>query len=90
MSRGEQAHHPRIDASCLHSTTGSFISEQGLKGRSWYRHLGTAPGLWKGYGSTTLPAITEALDIDHSAEEAQMEADKLAIMIKGMAEKLRA
>ena len=36
-----------------------FISEEGLKDRAWYRHKGTAPGLWLGYGATTFPALTE-------------------------------
>ena len=31
-----------------------FISENGIKGREWYRHKGVAPGKWLGYGATTV------------------------------------
>lgn len=33
-----------------------FISENGIKGREWYRHKGVAPGKWLGYGATTVSA----------------------------------
>jgi hypothetical protein len=31
-----------------------FLSEQGIKDREWYKHKGTAPGKWLGYGATTV------------------------------------
>ena len=31
-----------------------FISQNGIKGREWYRHKGVAPGKWLGYGATTV------------------------------------
>jgi N-acetylated-alpha-linked acidic dipeptidase len=31
-----------------------FISDEGIKGREWYRHKGVAPGKWLGYGATTV------------------------------------
>ena len=31
-----------------------LISEEGLKDREWYKHKGVAPGLWLGYGATTV------------------------------------
>ena len=58
-----------------------FISEEGIKDREWYRHLGVAPGKWLGYGATTFPAITEALTIDKNATLAQQEADRLSKLI---------
>ncbi|WVQ72430.1 hypothetical protein IAR50_001982 [Cryptococcus sp. DSM 104548] len=67
-----------------------FISENGIKEREWYRHKGTAPGLWLGYGATTFPALTEAITIDHSAELAQKEADELARIITNIAKHLSA
>lgn len=30
-----------------------------LQDREWYKHKGTAPGIWLGYGATTFPALTE-------------------------------
>ncbi len=40
----------------------SFLSEQGIKDREWYKHKGTAPGKWLGYGATTVrPALPPSL-----------------------------
>ena len=33
---------------------GGFISEEGIKEREWYKHKGVAPGIWLGYGATTV------------------------------------
>ncbi|KAE8537903.1 hypothetical protein D1P53_005964 [Cryptococcus gattii VGV] len=65
-----------------------FLSEDGLKDREWYKHKGTAPGLWLGYGATTFPALTEAITIDHSSKLAQKEVDELAKMINKIAKHL--
>jgi len=54
-----------------------FIDEDGIKDREWYRHLGVAPGKWQGYGATTLPGLTEALEVDHSVSLAEKEARRL-------------
>ncbi|KAM6496046.1 Zn-dependent exopeptidase [Amanita muscaria] len=54
-----------------------FISEDGIKDREWYRHLGVAPGKWLGYGATTLPGLTESLTIEKNGTLAQYEADRL-------------
>ncbi|WVQ80772.1 hypothetical protein IAT38_002877 [Cryptococcus sp. DSM 104549] len=67
-----------------------FLSKEGVKDREWYKHKGTAPGLWLGYGATTFPALTEALTIDHSVELAQKEADELVQLINRIAKRLRA
>ncbi|KIR77126.1 membrane protein [Cryptococcus gattii EJB2] len=67
-----------------------FLSEDGLKDREWYKHKGTAPGLWLGYGATTFPALTEAITIDHSSKLAQKEVDELAKMINKIAKHLAA
>ncbi|KAI0375831.1 transferrin receptor ectodomain, apical domain-containing protein [Pilatotrama ljubarskyi] len=61
------------------------ISEEGLEGREWYRHLGVAPGKWLGYGATTLPAITEALTIARNATLAESEAGRLAGLLDELA-----
>ncbi|KAL7421862.1 Vacuolar protein sorting-associated protein 70 [Cryptotrichosporon argae] len=67
-----------------------FISEKGITDREWYRHKGTSPGKWLGYGATTFPALTEALTIEKNVTLAQNEADQLADMINAMATRLRA
>ena len=40
-----------------------FLSDEGLPGRQWYRHLIVAPGLWLGYGASTFPSATEVSDM---------------------------
>jgi N-acetylated-alpha-linked acidic dipeptidase len=37
--------------------------DEGLPGRSWYKHQLYAPGLYTGYGVKTLPAIREAIEL---------------------------
>ncbi|GAC94468.1 glutamate carboxypeptidase [Pseudozyma hubeiensis SY62] len=60
-----------------------FISKQGLKGREWYKHLGTAPGRWLGYGATTLPGVTEAITLD-KGEGLEGEVERLVGHIDGL------
>lgn len=62
-----------------------FIDDDGLTGREWYRHLGVAPGKWLGYGATTFPAVTEALE-DKNVTLANAEAKRLANLLEKLAE----
>jgi hypothetical protein len=39
-----------------------FLDEDGIPGRTWYKHVVYAPGLWAGYGADTFPSLTEAID----------------------------
>ncbi|KOS19804.1 Vacuolar protein sorting-associated protein 70 [Escovopsis weberi] len=39
-----------------------FIFEGGLDGRSWYRHVVFAPGLWTGYAGAVFPGLVESID----------------------------
>lgn len=38
-----------------------FLTEKGLPGRKWFRHVLQAPGLYTGYAAKTLPGIYEAI-----------------------------
>ncbi|KAJ7129409.1 hypothetical protein C8R44DRAFT_776720 [Mycena epipterygia] len=67
-----------------------FISEEGIKGREWYRHMVVAPGRWLGYGATTFPALNEALAIDKDVALAKEEADRLVDILAKMTQELRA
>ncbi|KAG1752576.1 uncharacterized protein EDB91DRAFT_1103334 [Suillus paluster] len=67
----------------------SFISNEGIKDREWYKHLGVAPGKWSGYGATTFPALTEALTMDKNATAAAYEAGRLKIVIDDLVETIR-
>ncbi|THH11530.1 hypothetical protein EW145_g577 [Phellinidium pouzarii] len=65
----------------LSSYERGFISEDGIKDREWYLHLGVAPGKWLGYGATTLPGLTEALTIEQNLTLAVYEAGRLQALI---------
>ncbi|KAH8113339.1 Zn-dependent exopeptidase [Phellopilus nigrolimitatus] len=65
-----------------------FISEEGVKDREWYRHLGVAPGKWLGYGATTFPGVTEALIYDKNATLAQAEAKRLEKLIDALVKRI--
>ncbi|KJA29915.1 hypothetical protein HYPSUDRAFT_126892 [Hypholoma sublateritium FD-334 SS-4] len=58
-----------------------FISEDGIKDREWYKHLAVAPGKWLGYGATTFPALSEAIQFEKNATLAQLEVARLESLI---------
>jgi N-acetylated-alpha-linked acidic dipeptidase len=66
-----------------------FIDEKGLENRTWYKHLGVAPGRWLGYGSTTFPGVTEAITIDGDLDMAERELERLVKSLRGIDETLR-
>ena len=39
-----------------------LLSNQGLPGRAWFRHMVYAAGLYTGYGAKTLPGVREAIE----------------------------
>ncbi len=49
----------------------------GLPGRSWYKHLLYAPGVYAGYGAKTMPGAREAIEQGHYAE-AEREIARIA------------
>ncbi|KAF7798379.1 hypothetical protein EIP86_009600 [Pleurotus ostreatoroseus] len=65
-----------------------FISEEGIKDREWYKHLGVAPGKWLGYGATTFPALTESFTIEHNETMAKHEVKRLSKLVKKLAKKI--
>ncbi|KAH7321285.1 hypothetical protein B0I35DRAFT_428965 [Stachybotrys elegans] len=40
----------------------SFLYEGGLDGRSWFKHVVFAPGLWTGYSGAVFPGLMESVD----------------------------
>ncbi|KAI1802689.1 glutamate carboxypeptidase [Daldinia bambusicola] len=59
-----------------------FVSQGGLPGREFYRHLIFAPGLDTGYAATTFPGITEAVvagNISLAAQFVQKTSDAISI-----------
>lgn len=67
-----------------------FLSEEGIKGRTWYRNLIVAPGRWLGYGAVTMPGLHEALSIDKDVALAKEEAEQLVLLFTQLAQDLRA
>ncbi|KAL5632103.1 hypothetical protein ACGC1H_000206 [Rhizoctonia solani] len=63
-----------------------FISEAGLPGREWYRHMIVAPGKWIGYGATTFPSLTEAVTVYHDAEVAAQQVERLTQLLHKLAD----
>ncbi|KAL8688651.1 MAG: hypothetical protein Q9218_005494 [Villophora microphyllina] len=39
-----------------------FLHDDGLDGRSWYKHVVYAPGIWTGYAGATFPGLVEAIE----------------------------
>lgn len=39
-----------------------FLHEKGLDGRSFFKHVVFAPGLWTGYAGATFPGLVECID----------------------------
>ena len=39
-----------------------FLYKKGLDGRSWYKHVVFAPGIWTGYAGATFPGLVECVD----------------------------
>ncbi|KAJ1300407.1 hypothetical protein OPQ81_005227 [Rhizoctonia solani] len=65
-----------------------FISQDGLPGREWYRHLIVAPGKWIGYGATTFPSLSEAIADVQSPGLAAQEVERLTQLLLTLAENL--
>ncbi|HMB60336.1 MAG TPA: transferrin receptor-like dimerization domain-containing protein, partial [Xanthomonadales bacterium] len=48
--------------------------EQGLEGRTWYKHHIYAPGFYTGYGVKTIPGVREAIEQrDYSKVDPQIQ-----------------
>jgi N-acetylated-alpha-linked acidic dipeptidase len=61
-----------------------LLRERGLPGRPWYKYVVTAPGIYKGYGAETLPAVHEALDAHEWSR-----AEQGAVMTAGVLDHYR-
>ena len=85
MERGKA---PSPEANELLYTTERLLTrEEGLSGRSWYKHHIYAPGFYTGYGVKTLPGVRESIEqreYDAVDEQIEIVADVLA----GMSERI--
>ncbi len=67
----------------------TLLLEDGLPGRSWYRHSLYAPGRFTGYGAKTLPGVREAIE-ERRFEDANAYAVKTAAALDRLAARLDA
>lgn len=63
-----------------------FVSQGGLPGREFYKHVVFAPGVDTGYAATTFPGITEALVESRNVTLAGEWVRKAAAAIKAAAD----
>ncbi len=61
VEREDAAAAARV-SEALVSIERSFLSEEGLPGRPWFRHLLYAPGFTTGYAPWPFPELTEAIE----------------------------
>ncbi len=57
-----------------------LLSEAGLPGRPWVKHLIYAPGTYTGYGASTLPGVREAIEAGRFDEAKQ----QLDVLVKSL------
>lgn len=74
---------PQIEAynNLVYHLEEYLISDQGLPGRPWFKHVLYAPGLYTGYGVKTMPGIREALE-EEKFNEAQDQINIMANVIR--------
>jgi N-acetylated-alpha-linked acidic dipeptidase len=74
----------------------ALTSDDGLKGRSWYKHLLYAPGFYTGYGVKTVPAVREAIeqgqwaDVDNEIARVAAALNREATLVSQLASELGA
>jgi N-acetylated-alpha-linked acidic dipeptidase len=74
----------------------ALTSSDGLRGRTWYKHLIYAPGFYTGYGVKTVPAVREAIeqgewdDVDREIARAGAAITREATLISSLAGELAA
>lgn len=57
----------------LYTTERLLTRDEGLTGRTWYKHYIYAPGFYTGYGVKTIPGVREAIEQrDYAAVEPQI------------------
>lgn len=74
----------------LYTTERLMTRDEGLPGRSWYKHHIYAPGFYTGYGVKTLPGVREAIeqrDYDQVGEQIDIASrvlDRLSARIEAI------
>jgi len=80
VSRLTPATQQRLD-DALRQIESTFVSDDGLPRRPWFKHALYAPGFYTGYGAKTLPGIREAIE-RHDWKEAAEQIDTAAAILE--------
>ena len=59
----------------------ALLSPDGLPRRPWFKHLVYAPGVYAGYGASTLPGVREAIE-QKRYPEAESEIGRVARVLQ--------
>ncbi|WP_412518411.1 M28 family peptidase [Actinomadura madurae] len=70
LRKGDTAAFRRLNDKIM-QTERDLLTRAGLPGRPWYRHQVYAPGIDTGYATQRLPALNDALFVDHDVRSAK-------------------
>ncbi|WP_433472714.1 M28 family peptidase [Spirillospora sp. CA-142024] len=70
LRRGDTAAFRSLNDKIM-QTERNLLTQAGLPGRPWYRHQIYAPGIDTGYATQRLPALNDALFVDHDVRTAK-------------------
>jgi Transferrin receptor-like dimerisation domain. len=93
MSASKQARLISINQRLLQAER-ALTSNDGLRGRTWYKHLIYAPGFYTGYGVKTVPAVREAIeqgqwdDVDREIARVGAALTREATLVSSLANEL--
>ncbi|KAI5859673.1 Zn-dependent exopeptidase [Durotheca rogersii] len=62
ISRLKLIHEIRLTNNKYKTIERAFLYEPGLDGRTWFKHVVFAPGIWTGYSGAVFPGLAESID----------------------------
>ena len=71
----------------LYTSERLLTRDEGLDGRSWYKHHIYAPGFYTGYGVKTIPGVREAIE-QREYEKVEPQIEIAAEVLNGMAQRI--
>jgi N-acetylated-alpha-linked acidic dipeptidase len=71
----------------LYSSERLLTRDEGLTGRTWYKHHIYAPGFYTGYGVKTIPGVREAIE-QREYDLVQEQVELAAQVIEGMSRRI--
>ena len=71
----------------LYTSERLLTRDEGLEGRTWYKHHIYAPGFYTGYGVKTIPGVREAIE-QREYEKVGPQVEIAAGVLNAMAERI--